>query len=817
MSPDLSRRVFVGAMAGGVVGIRSTAAAAATSAAAAAAVTGPGGEPDVDVAKAWWPNPRNVWTPVGWKDHLFRYNVFYNGTVIGAPCPLGRVTPGVEQYRGRGIQLDMTPWGGWFPSGPLPALYPGHFYVYRDDIGHYGRGNQSWAANPTPVLQTDWPQSNGTVLRQSVFAHKLGGGDISSGTEPLFAWIRLSVEYVNPLHTSGQIGFAIRAARPYYTQEYPYTFQDGVTLTGYPEMAPFPEGRWVVPVTVGNKRGIKMWQPDGPRLAAVTTGTVPTWSQPDTSKFLYNIEVRLPAVKGAYTDVMVAMLAQFEPDFDRELALGYDGALADSDSYWSHKPSTAAVIDTPETHVNEAIRRNIQISEVVAQKTPGTGHYTFLTGSYGYDVLWSTPTSMVSHMFFDLLGYHDVVAKHIDLFRAEQGTIKPPGAAYPLHPGYYSTPSNLQSIDWITDHGAIMQTVATHALMTGNQSFIDTWLPSLVKACDFIKDACANNNHNGVRGLPPPAVATDEGLETQSVWNMGWLYKGFTTTIRLLAKVNHPRTAEFTSVAAGFKSVFNQAFDAYGARQPKWTHPDGQQYPVYSQNLIDTPEGPFGEIVRLDAGPMVLVWAGLIDATDVRMVKFADYFRHGPNIKLYGDGTRKNALDRPILLHEISSCEPIYSWNVFHSWQAGNRARYLEGMYSLLIGGMSPQTYVPFEHRDGMSAALGTQGTATWMLRHAVVDDSIVNGELHLLRMCVPLGGQPGQRTLFQAMPTIHGPVSLRFRRTSDSQATFTWSGAWRQRPTRAVVHAPPGISTLVVNGTSYAVPSSRQVVVPVP
>ncbi|MCK4966911.1 hypothetical protein KAS50_07760, partial [bacterium] len=37
-------------------------------------------EPDAELASLWWPPHRNVWTPIGWKDHLFRFNVFYNGT-----------------------------------------------------------------------------------------------------------------------------------------------------------------------------------------------------------------------------------------------------------------------------------------------------------------------------------------------------------------------------------------------------------------------------------------------------------------------------------------------------------------------------------------------------------------------------------------------------------------------------------------------------------------------------------------------------------------------------------------------------------------
>ena len=29
-----------------------------------------------------WPPQKNVWTPIGWKDHLFRFQVVYNSHLI---------------------------------------------------------------------------------------------------------------------------------------------------------------------------------------------------------------------------------------------------------------------------------------------------------------------------------------------------------------------------------------------------------------------------------------------------------------------------------------------------------------------------------------------------------------------------------------------------------------------------------------------------------------------------------------------------------------------------------------------------------------
>ena len=39
-------------------------------------------EPSVALARQWWPEQTNVWTPFGWPDHYFKFNVLYNGGLI---------------------------------------------------------------------------------------------------------------------------------------------------------------------------------------------------------------------------------------------------------------------------------------------------------------------------------------------------------------------------------------------------------------------------------------------------------------------------------------------------------------------------------------------------------------------------------------------------------------------------------------------------------------------------------------------------------------------------------------------------------------
>ena len=77
-------------------------------------------EPSFAVADLWWPEQRNVWTPIGWKDHYFRFNVLYNGTIICEPCPhFAPVRPHALRWEGKSLQLNFTPDANEPP--PLPA------------------------------------------------------------------------------------------------------------------------------------------------------------------------------------------------------------------------------------------------------------------------------------------------------------------------------------------------------------------------------------------------------------------------------------------------------------------------------------------------------------------------------------------------------------------------------------------------------------------------------------------------------------------------------------------------------------------------
>ena len=298
---------------------------------------------------------------------------------------------------------------------------------------------------------------------------------------------------------------------------------------------------------------------------------------------------------------------------------------------------------------------------------------------------------MISHMFLDLLGYHNTVEKHSSF----TGRTKVPltfGEAYALHPGYLSTPKSLTSIDWLTDHGAILEILSRHALLTGDKNFIGEWLPVILKGCEFIKDSCAATNHTGVKGLLPPAVATDNGVASQAVWNQAWNYKGLTTSVRLLKRLNHPRAAEFDQFAQTFRKRFVEAF-----------MPKVQERRNGPLRMVSSGRCCRATLFRLPYGTCLMTLfcstrglfacLGPVCLTPVtRTWSHSAIFSAWVPTRSWRPQT--SAISRATLRHEIASCEPCYSWNIVNSWATADRAKFLEGMYSLFTGAISPQTYV---------------------------------------------------------------------------------------------------------------------------
>lgn len=738
-------------------------------------------EPNANIACTWWPDLRDIWTPVGWKDHVFRFNVLFNGTLLAQPD----MNPRTQKWKGQGVQLTFVP----SPDGN----WRDHTWVRRDDT----MVRQCWdERHAAPLLRSEWTQG-GLSLRQEVFAHVPGGKPVTTGTEPIFAWVRLSIAYVcSGMPTADRYGFAIKLNAPHVTAGMTYmnNIHFHTDQSAYPRKLTAEAGDrgWLLLEEDGNVRlGVP---PDRSTDIRFTPG------RPTDKDSL--VSLTLEARPGSRADVLVPMLPTRRAAFEAELSLGFEKALAETDAFWSIAPSTAAVVDTPEPLVNNTIRHSLRLAEMISEINPASNQRTFLSGSLVYTYLWPTPGAMACTMLLDAMGYHDCVAVHLEQFRVGQGQVKPPGDLFKPHPGYLSASKGLSAIDWLSDHGAILYSVAEHSLITGDEEFTQRWLPAIEKACDFIKDARRMQGHNGVPGVMPPAVATDMQTQIQGLWNDGWMYKGLTSAVKVLRLAGHPRAEEFAGEACDYQRTFVAALRAKTAEMPQWTDSRGKTHrmvPAALSGATDVdPRHPF----YLDTGPLFLVFSGFVDARDELAREAVAWFRDGPHLAMLRDEPLMEQM--PGLRHEMSSWEPCYSWNVFHSHALNERYQYLEGMYSLYAGAVSRKTFVSCESRGGITGNVFAAPLAVYLTRLAVIDDQVEPDALHLLRIMPLAWLRPDRESRFEKMPTEFGPVTVRARLSADGRTLeVTYKASFRRHPKSAVLHVPPvpGLKVVKING----------------
>jgi len=751
-------------------------------------------EPDLETAYQWWSELPKKWTAIGWKEHVTRFNVLYDGTLVnyfnfdrGPQADNALTRPQIpEPY----TQFTFVP-------AAVPEHVPAFAPVGRCD---YGDVVQGWENCDTPVLWSEWSWG-GYLLRNQVFAHVPGGQESKTGMEPLFAWVRLSVHYVpDGLPLEKTIGFGVRINN--YTVNYAMDVRGNLSNAG---MDPkYPRALKAEPQAYVPGQALRVTEPDGRVRLALAPGTDsmaafrPGAPSPGDSL----LHVQLPPEEGAHVDLLIPMLPTDRETFDRELALGYEGALAEAERFWSRLPDTAAVFDVPEEPLNQIIRRNLQHAQITSEKGPDTENTYVLTGALGYGLAtWATPISIALNGLLDPMGYPDLVGKYLKPFKESQGRILPPGDAFRQHPGYLGVPERVAIVHWLPDHGAILWTMAQHGLISGDASYIREYTPVIVKACEWIRDARAILGHGGVEGIMPAAGSSDDESRIQNCWSDGWMYKGLTTAVKFLKRTGHPRAAEFEAEARDYRDAFRKAFRAKAATMPKWVDSAGNERTLVPLAMSGESDWHYRHLFYLDTGPMHLVFAGLMEPDDPLMRDAVDWFREGPPTKLYRKFGDLGHI--PSLKHEMSSWEPCYSWNMFSNWKLGDRQRFLEGMYSQFGGAISRQTYTVCESRGGVTGNIFWL-PVVYLARLAVIDDQIAEDELHLLRLCPLAWLRTDRAAKFENMPTEFGPVTLRAKLDpTGAEMQVAFSGRFRQRPGRVVLHVPPvsGLKRVTLNG----------------
>lgn len=758
-------------------------------------------EPTFARACAWWPDMENIWTTLGWRDHLCRFNVLWSGAIVADPAAGRRA----EHWKGDGALFSFVPGAGekW------------HEWIFRtsgqrqDDNGF----RQGWHPGHAALLWTESCRERVRV-RIETFAYLAGGRPTVRGDEPLYAWVRLAFKNMFPqlppvdrYAVSVLIENAITGTMPRRQNVlFCEPRQYGRALS--------PRRRAYDPA-----RGYEIVQDDGRVRIAVAPGLDCTagFTPPLGCITGHRLDIGWRPDPKIRVDLLIPMVPCAARELRAVLARGFDACLAETDRFWrSQLAATATRLDIPEAPLNEANARGVLFSHMLTERDPATGRHCKINGSMAYTSLWSTPGAMDLVMLMDALGYHAFVERYLAIFAAEQGTVTPPGlpsyggaaagkskaaGVFRPHPGYLCTPARYKAVDWLSDNGAILYALAMHGLLSGDAGYLNRFTAPIVKSCEWIRDARALRNTGGYEGVLPPAVNTDAGEVVQGVWAAAWNYLGLRKAVTLLRRIGHPRAEEFERERRAYRAAFAQAYRNRLRTAPRWRDARGRVRLVPPAALTGETGADWTIPLLLDAGPLVLAFAGLLAPDDPALRDLLAWFREGPPKAVFRP--ESNFFQPQQLVREVSSSEICYSWNIPISLATGDRARFLEGLYSLYAAGLSRKTWISCETRGGVYGNVFVIPFAVFMARLALADDHFEDDALHLLRM-PPRAWLEGRGVTARALPTEFGPVDLSARLVqSGTVLDAHFVPRWRWTPRRTLLHVPPcdSLETVRLNG----------------
>jgi hypothetical protein len=761
-----------------------------------------------------WPDQRGHWAPVSWKDHLHDFNVFYNGTILANPAGSGlnrNVEPEDQVFAAElrvriaggdpGVEdLDRSLMNGQAPTGLQVA---------------------SWAPGAAPVYVLNHPVKGcAAFVDQSQFAHVPGGKAVVRGDEPLFLWLRFQVsDVITIINACATLSCAVTVLKPSIVPNMGsfngVNFNYGFGIPAYPcalcldqpadasavaylRLCPHPSvGEQ--PFRAGRRNRLAI--PGGQRDATVAYVRSRLFESAHES--LGHLVLGLRAVPGARVDLVIPMVPVEDAVLDRELALGYDGALLEAQAFWKKELRTATAVRLPEPLLQGYVDVFPRLAAMIAEKHPANGEYAWTSGSYQYEASWQTPTALACYAM-DSLGHGREVDKYLEIYRLHQGETAPPSPSIQEHPGYLGSPRTIAFVDWITDHAATLWAAANHGLMSMDRGFLGRWEAPIIRACEFIKHARRIRGHQGYRGILPAAVYNDCKTASQSCWTDAWYHRALRTSARLLRAMGNRRAAEFEKEADEYRRAFQEAYRGVVASSQKWRAPDGSSVPFTPPTLAGARGFEAAHAFSLDMGAMALVFGELFPAEDPIMRASVRWFREGPQVGHFRPFSSEFQL--PVLHHEISSCEPVYSWNVFHSYELGDRERFTAGLYGMFAAGGCRQSFVSCETREAVFGNCFTHGTALMLMRMAVVNESA--DALHLLRMA-PLAFFEDGGFQWKNVPTWFGPISISARYDEPrKRLEIRYAPPTRSSPKKTCLHLPPfeALSSVTCNGRQLPV-----------
>lgn len=379
----------------------------------------------------------------------------------------------------------------------------------------------------------------------------------------------------------------------------------------------------------------------------------------------------------AVTPAHVLALHEADPDQSRQVAIGHFESLV---------PSSPLTIVGNAGQYDDLLRYlPINTLQLLVDFRDGKGLTPTQGGSSERFFVWVwEAVCMLMPML--ALGYFDAVRRVIEyMFSLQDGGCPPDGNFTTLKGAIGTTGPR-----WINATGSALGFAAEYAALSRDRAFLDTCLPKMLRAADWLIGeirATRVSAPDGTRpltyGLLPFGHATDGDIGHVLTLSDAYSYWGLERLACLLADVGHPRAEEIRRETDQYHEDIQTAI-----RQ--LARPDG----FIERKIVTGQEGEkFTEKFKHVCGAIHYVHTGVLGADTGLFRKYMDYFEHN-----LADGYFTGYMDRDVVY--IGTTD--YLWHEAYL-QAGEWKKAFMVMRAVVKYGMSQDTFQTqerFSRRD---------------------------------------------------------------------------------------------------------------------
>jgi hypothetical protein len=282
-----------------------------------------------------------------------------------------------------------------------------------------------------------------------------------------------------------------------------------------------------------------------------------------------------------------------EPDEWRQVQeLGFQDKLGEVVSYWREYVEPGGHIDIPD-HVLSDFHKAVRVHvAITADRDAERGLIALPAATYSYGVCANEACWQIAML--DQAGHHDRARRYLETFLAMQG-------ASWLDGDFGSNEGVMQGLDFDAgvpmrsgfaynlDHGFILECMANHYRLTGDQAWLRQASPNLVSACDFIIRERKRSQIRDPDGQPSAAwgLLPAGHLEDNPEWRHWFAvnahaYGGMCAVAQALLEIEHPEAVRLSQEAEAYRHDIRNAAQRAMVESPVVRLLDGTYIPRIS-------------------------------------------------------------------------------------------------------------------------------------------------------------------------------------------------------------------------------------------